>query len=74
MRATHAVRDELVQAMERFSAKAAAAAILDVNTGEVIAEASLPDYDPNNPVDALKPNTINRSRSASMKWARPSRR
>ncbi len=59
MRATHAVRDELVQAMGRFSAKAAAAAIMDVNTGEVLAEASLPDYDPANPVDALKPNAIN---------------
>jgi cell division protein FtsI (penicillin-binding protein 3) len=60
MRATHALRDELVHGLERFQAKAAAAAILDVNTGEVIAEASLPDYDPNNPVDALKPNNINR--------------
>ncbi|WP_374546036.1 peptidoglycan D,D-transpeptidase FtsI family protein, partial [Rhodoblastus sp.] len=60
MRATHALRDELVHGMERFQAKAAAAAILDVNTGEVIAEASLPDYDPNNPVDGLKPNNINR--------------
>jgi cell division protein FtsI (penicillin-binding protein 3) len=58
MRATHAVRDELVQAMARFSAKAAAAAILDVNTGEVVASASLPDYNPNSPVDALKPDTI----------------
>ena len=32
---------------------------MDVNTGEVIAFASLPDYDPNNPVDALDPNHIN---------------
>jgi cell division protein FtsI (penicillin-binding protein 3) len=60
MRATHALRDELVHGMERFQAKAAAAAIIEVNTGEVIAEASLPDYDPNNPTDALKPNNINR--------------
>ena len=60
MRATHALRDELTHGMERFQAKAAAAAILDVNTGEVVAEASLPDYDPNNPTDALKPNNINR--------------
>jgi cell division protein FtsI (penicillin-binding protein 3) len=60
MRATHALRDELVHGMERFQAKAAAAAIIDVNTGEVIAAASLPDYDPNNPVDGLKPNNINR--------------
>ncbi len=60
MRATHALRDELVHGMERFQAKATAAAILDVNTGEVVAAASLPDYDPNNPTDALKNNNINR--------------
>ncbi len=54
MRATHALRDELVHGMERFQAKAAAAAIMDVNTGEVIAEASLPDYDPNNPSDGAQ--------------------
>ena len=33
---------------------------MDVNTGEIIAYASLPDYDPNNPVDALDPQHINR--------------
>ncbi|OJY03065.1 MAG: penicillin-binding protein [Rhizobiales bacterium 62-17] len=60
IKATYAVRDELVRGMEKFKAKAAAAAIMDVNTGEVIAIASLPDYDPNNPVDALEPNRINR--------------
>ena len=30
------------------------------NTGEIVAMASLPDYDPNTPVDALDPNHINR--------------
>jgi len=60
MRATHAVRDELAHAMDRFHAKAAAAAILDVNTGEVVAAASLPDYDPNDPRDALKDENLNR--------------
>ncbi|MCB9998791.1 MAG: penicillin-binding protein 2 [Methylobacteriaceae bacterium] len=59
-KATFALRDELAKGMEHFRAKAAAAAILDVNTGEVIAMASLPDYDPNNPADALKPDHINR--------------
>jgi cell division protein FtsI (penicillin-binding protein 3) len=49
LRATHALRDELSKAVDRFRAKAAAAAILDVNTGEVVAAASLPDYDPNDP-------------------------
>jgi len=60
MRATHALRDELAAAMDRFHAKAAAAAILDVNTGEVVAAASLPDYDPNDPRDALKDENLNR--------------
>jgi cell division protein FtsI (penicillin-binding protein 3) len=60
LKATFAVRDELAKGIERFKAKAGAAAILDVNTGEVVALASLPDYDPNNPVDALDPNRINR--------------
>ena len=60
LRVTHAVRDELIKGIERFKAKAGAAAILDVNTGEIIALASLPDYDPNNPSDALEPMRINR--------------
>ncbi len=59
MKATHAVRDELAKGIDKFKAKSGAAAIMDVNTGEVIAFASLPDYDPNNPVDALDPNHIN---------------
>ena len=58
--ATYALRDELAKGIARFKSKAGAAAILDVNTGEVIAMASLPDYDPNFPADALDPNHINR--------------
>ena len=34
--------------------------VIDVTTGEVIALASLPDFDPNNPKDALDPDKINR--------------
>ena len=49
LKATHALRDELVAGMEQFNAKAAAGAIIDVNTGEVIALESLPDFDPNDP-------------------------
>ncbi len=60
LKATHALRDELLKGIDRYKAKAAAAAIMDVNTGEVVALASLPDYNPNNPVDALEPNRINR--------------
>jgi cell division protein FtsI (penicillin-binding protein 3) len=60
LRAQHAVRDELVKAMEKFKAQAAAGTIVDVNTGEVIALVSLPDFDPNNPADALEKDRINR--------------
>lgn len=51
LRVTQAVRDELSKGIDKFRATGGAAAILDVNTGEVIAFASLPDYDPNNPPD-----------------------
>ena len=47
-------------AMERYQAIAATGIILNVHTGEVLAMASLPDYDPNDPVDALKPDRLNR--------------
>ncbi|WP_395665721.1 peptidoglycan D,D-transpeptidase FtsI family protein [Methylocella sp.] len=59
-RATYAVRDELAKGVAKFKAKAGAAIVLDVNTGEVVALASLPDYDPNTPADALDPQHINR--------------
>ncbi len=60
LRVQHALRDELVKGMEKFKAKAAGGLILDVNTGEVLSLVSLPDFDPNNPADALDPNRINR--------------
>jgi cell division protein FtsI (penicillin-binding protein 3) len=60
LRVQHALRDELVKGMEKYKAKAAAGLIMDVTTGEVVALTSLPDYDPNNPSDALDPNRINR--------------
>jgi cell division protein FtsI (penicillin-binding protein 3) len=60
LRAQHAMRDELAKAMDKYRAKAAAGTIMDVSTGEVIALVSLPDFDPNNPVDALEKDRINR--------------
>jgi len=60
IKATHAVRDELEKGIVHFKAKAGAAAIVDVNTGEVIALASLPDYDPNKPPDMHDLTYINR--------------
>lgn len=60
LRVQHAVRAELVAAMEKFSAIAAAGLVLDVRTGEVISLVSLPDFDPNVPADAQRPDRINR--------------
>jgi cell division protein FtsI (penicillin-binding protein 3) len=60
LRVQHALRDELSKGMEKYKAIAAAGAIMDVNTGEMIALVSLPDFDPGNPVDALEKDRINR--------------
>lgn len=56
----HIVRDELVQAMDRYSAIAAGAVVLNAKTGEVIAMSSVPDYDPNNPFNAADKDRLNR--------------
>jgi cell division protein FtsI (penicillin-binding protein 3) len=60
LRVQHALRDELAKGIEKYRAIAAAGAIMDVNTGEMIALVSLPDFDPGNPVDALEKDRINR--------------
>jgi cell division protein FtsI (penicillin-binding protein 3) len=60
LKATHVLRDELLAGMDKFKAKAAAGAILDVDTGEVIALESLPDFDPNDPPDFTKPDNRNK--------------
>ncbi len=39
---------------------AAAGILTDVRTGEVVSMVSVPDYDPNNPREALEPTRINR--------------
>jgi cell division protein FtsI (penicillin-binding protein 3) len=60
LRVQHAMRDELIKARDRFKAKAAAGLITDARTGEVVAMVSVPDFDPNNPREALDPTRINR--------------
>ena len=60
LRVQHALRDELVAARDKFKAQAAAGLLTDVRTGEIIALVSVPDYDSNNPREALDPTRINR--------------
>ncbi|MEZ5908433.1 MAG: penicillin-binding protein 2 [Hyphomicrobiaceae bacterium] len=46
-----AVRAELGDALRRYKADAAAALVLDIDSGEILAASSLPDFDPNRPAD-----------------------
>ena len=59
-RVQYIVRDELSHALDLYQAIAAGAVVLNVRTGEVVAMASLPDYDPNNPFNALDKDRLNR--------------
>ncbi|HTW51349.1 MAG TPA: penicillin-binding protein 2 [Stellaceae bacterium] len=43
------LKDELQHVIDQFDAKGAAGIIMNVNTGEIVAMASLPDFDPNHP-------------------------
>ncbi|MFZ1109151.1 MAG: penicillin-binding protein 2 [Rhodomicrobium sp.] len=56
----HALTEELSQAMARYRAKAVLGLVLDVNNGEVLASASLPDFDPNRREQAAEQNRQNR--------------
>lgn len=58
--AQHVLREELGRAVKTYRAKAAAGIVLDVHSGEVLALASLPDYDPNRREQALDKDRLNR--------------
>lgn len=60
IRVQHIVREVAARAMKDYQAEAAGAVILDVETGEVIAMASVPDYDPNQPSRTLADGSIDK--------------
>jgi cell division protein FtsI (penicillin-binding protein 3) len=60
MRVQHVMHEQLTDAMTRYQAIAAAGAMMDIYTGEIIALASLPDFNPNEPASALVKDTFNR--------------
>jgi cell division protein FtsI (penicillin-binding protein 3) len=49
LRVQHVMYEQLQDALVRYKAIAAAGVMMDVKTGEIVALASLPDFDPNNP-------------------------
>jgi len=59
-RVQHIVHDVLSDGMKRYDAIAAGGVVLNVKTGEVVAMVSMPDYDPNNPFNALDKDRLNR--------------
>ncbi|MEW9614787.1 penicillin-binding protein 2 [Shinella sp. S4-D37] len=54
------VREVVATGMEKYKALAAGAVVMDVHTGEILAMASVPDYDPNNPAEGAKDGWLNR--------------
>jgi cell division protein FtsI (penicillin-binding protein 3) len=59
-RVQHAVASEIAQSMTTYKAQAGAGIVLDVNSGEVIAAVSLPDFNPNDPKQAQDKASMNR--------------
>ncbi|WP_371395462.1 peptidoglycan D,D-transpeptidase FtsI family protein [Fretibacter rubidus] len=59
MRVQYAVADSLMHGIERYSAKSAAGVVMDMKTGEIIAMASVPEFDPNAPATASTESRFN---------------
>lgn len=61
VRVQHIVRDELIKAVQEFKADGANAMVMDVESGEILAMVSLPDYDPNLPNQNSVEATFNKN-------------
>lgn len=60
VRLQHALKRETAQTMKEFNGKGAAGLIMDVETGDVLAAVSLPDFDPQNYAKAKTDQKFNR--------------
>jgi cell division protein FtsI (penicillin-binding protein 3) len=60
LRVQNIVHEVVATAMTEYKAEAAGAVVLDVGTGEVLAMASVPDYDPNEPTRLLPDGTTDK--------------
>lgn len=61
LRVQHLLHRELEDSVNKFHAKAGVGMVMDVNTGEIIAMVSLPDFDPLHPGDAPDEARFNRA-------------
>ena len=60
LRVQNIVREVVATAMRDYKAEAAGAVVIDVATGEILAMASVPDYDPNEPSRLLPDGSIDK--------------
>lgn len=60
-RLQHILRDELLKGMEEFQAIGGVGIVMDITNGEVMAMASLPDFDPNDAKKAPSDARFNRA-------------
>ncbi len=63
IRVQHALASEISRAVKKFNAIAGGGIVLDVETGEVLALVSLPDFDPNSEDKNFSKDQINRMTS-----------
>ena len=56
----NAIRNELIQTVEKFSAESASAIIMDINSFEILSLINYPDFDPNNVQKSSSEQRINR--------------
>jgi cell division protein FtsI (penicillin-binding protein 3) len=61
VRLQHILRREMLSSMTHFEGIASAGLIMDANTGEILASASLPDFDPHHPKNPNDPAMFNRA-------------
>ena len=59
LRVQSILRDILVTGVDKFHAVGATGTVLNARTGEIVALASVPDFDPNNPPPANDPRMLN---------------
>ncbi|NNE58642.1 MAG: penicillin-binding protein 2 [Hellea sp.] len=59
LRVQNAAAEELQKSLEHFKADTGAAIVMDMNNGEILAMASLPNYDPNHPNTTSPQNLYN---------------